>query len=67
MFWLTAVGQSNCGPPVPCALTLGAFVSFEVVIVGSKWSLWRSSQPYNLETVRMEGGYNMNSHSIVKI
>ena len=25
MFWLTAVGQSNCGPPVPCALTLGAF------------------------------------------
>ena len=20
-FWLTAIGQSNCGPPVPCTLT----------------------------------------------
>ena len=49
MFWLTAVGQLNCGPPVPCALTLGAFVSFKVVIIGSKRSLWHSSQPYPLE------------------
>ena len=46
MFWLTAIGQLNCRPPVPCALT---FVSFEAVITCSKRSLWRSSQPYHLE------------------
>ena len=27
MFWLTAVGQSNYGPPMPCALTFRCFLS----------------------------------------
>ena len=28
MFWLTAIGKLNCGPPVPYALTVGAFYLF---------------------------------------
>ena len=67
MFWLTAVAQSNCGPPVSCALTLGAFYLFRSGYRLQQTVALRSNQPYRLEQFTRKGGYNMDSHVIVTI
>ena len=67
LFWLTAVGQSNCGPPVPCALTLGAFCLFCSGYRLQQTVALRSSQPYCLEQFTRKSGYNMDSYATVTI
>ena len=67
MFWLTAVGQLNCEPPVHCALTVGAFCLY--------WGSYCSQQTVALAfqpavspgTVSEEDGYNIDNHAIVTI
>ena len=67
MFWLTAIGKSNCEPPVPCALTNSAFCLF----LGSyhyQQTVTLGFQPAILPgTVCTEDGYNMDSHTIIAI
>ena len=63
MFRLTAIGQLNCGPPVPCALVVGTFCLL---------SSYRSQQMIALAfqpaispgTAIKEDGYNMDNHRI---